>query len=123
MKLALCEAPLVAIENPVGIMSRLYRKPDQIICPTMFGHPMPKRTCLWLKGFPPLVPTQIVEGEYVVMPNGKRQPKWYYENSMRKATRKSERSRTFSGIAEAMANQWCPLLPRSISLSEQNETV
>lgn len=85
----------VCIENPVGIMSTLYRKPDQIIQPWQFGHGETKATCLWLKGLPKLQPTDIVEG--------REQRIWKMSPS---ENRWKERSRTFSGIATAMADQW-----------------
>ena len=85
----------VAIENPVCIMSSLYRKPDQIIQPWQFGHGETKATCLWLKGLPLLQPTNIVEGR---------------ENRIHRMPpspdRWKERSKTFQGIADAMAKQW-----------------
>lgn len=84
-----------AIENPVGIMSSHYRKPDQIIQPWMFGHGETKATCLWLNGLPKLKPTNFVEGREARihrMPPG--------------PNRATERSRTFQGIANAMADQW-----------------
>lgn len=85
----------VAIENPVCIMSSLYRKPDQIIQPWMFGHGETKATCLWLKGLPLLHPTNIVEGREARIHRMPPSPdRW------------KERSKTFSGIAEAMAIQW-----------------
>jgi hypothetical protein len=87
--------PRIAIENPIGIMSTLYRKPDQIIQPWQFGHGETKATCLWLKGLPLLQPTNIVEGrEHRIhkMPPG--------------PNRGRERSRTYQGIADAMAEQW-----------------
>lgn len=87
--------PKVAIENPVYIMSSLYRKPDQIIQPWQFGHGETKATCLWLKGLPLLVPTDIVEGREARIHRMPPSPdRW------------KERSKTFSGIANAMANQW-----------------
>ncbi len=89
------KCPLVAIENPIGIMSTLYRKPDQIIQPWQFGHGETKATCLWLKGLPKLQPTNIVDGREARihrMPPGPERAK--------------ERSKTFSGIANAMADQW-----------------
>lgn len=93
----------IAIENPIGVMSTAYRKPDQIIQPWMFGESYSKKTCLWLKNLPILKPTNIVDpGEIVTFPSGKRMPKWYADlwgNG-------SERSKTFQGIAEAMADQW-----------------
>jgi len=87
--------PRVAIENPIGIMSKIYRKPDQIIQPWQFGHGETKGTCLWLKGLPLLKPTNIVEG--------REQRIWKMPPS---ADRAKERSRTFPGIAQAMAEQW-----------------
>ena len=85
----------IVIENPIGIMSSLWRKPDQIIQPWMFGHGETKATCLWLKGLPKLKPTNIVPGREArvhKMPPSK--DRW------------KERSRTYSGIAKAMAEQW-----------------
>ena len=104
----------IAIENPIGIMSTKYRKPDQIIQPWQFGDKYSKSTCLWLKNLPLLVPTKIVEkGEFIefIDKNGKkkRQAKWYYEalkNSKNAAERAKIRSKTFPGIANAMATQW-----------------
>jgi site-specific DNA-cytosine methylase len=94
---ALVNAPIprIAVENPVGIMSTRYRKPDQIIQPWQFGHGEVKATCLWLKGLPPLVPTHIVDGREARvhrMPPGP--DRW------------KARSRTLPGIAAAMAAQW-----------------
>lgn len=85
----------VAIENPIGIMSTLYRKPDQIIQPWQFGHGETKATCLWLKNLPLLKPTNIVDG--------REQRIWKMAPS---PDRGKERSKTFEGIAEAMASQW-----------------
>lgn len=95
MFLAKADIPRIAIENPVCVMSSLYRKPDQVIQPWMFGHGETKATCLWLKGLPPLRPTNVVEGrEQRIhrMPPGP--DRW------------KERSRTFGGIAAAMVQQW-----------------
>jgi len=93
----------VAIENPVGIMSNQYRKPDQIIQPWMFGHPESKATCLWLKGLPLLVPTNDVRAEMEKLPLSKRTRVHYASPG---PDRWKERSRTMPGIAEAMADQW-----------------
>jgi hypothetical protein len=91
--------PKVAIENPIGIMSSIYRKPDQIIQPWQFGHPETKATCLWLKGLPKLQPTNIVEGrEHRI---------WRIPPSKDRA---KLRSKTYTGIAKAMAEQWAPLI-------------
>jgi len=85
----------IAIENPVGVISTKIRKPDQIIQPWQFGHPETKATCLWLKGLPLLKPTNIVEGRYGrVWREPPSKDRW------------KNRSRTYLGIAEAMAEQW-----------------
>ena len=105
---ALDHVPRVAIENPVGIMSKLYRKPDQIIQPWMFGDPYEKKTCLWLKGLPPLEPTNEVEPEpRKVYESGNTMPTWYADAwSLSPHDRAMVRSKTFPGIAKAMAAQW-----------------
>ncbi len=89
--------PKVAIENPISIMSRLYRKPDQIIEPWWFGHLERKATCLWLKNLPRLRPTKILE-------HGMLQDRIHRASPGK--DRWKERSRTYKGIAEAMAKQW-----------------
>jgi len=105
---ALDHVPLVAIENPVGIMSTLYRKPDQIIQPWMFGDPHEKKTCLWLKGLPQLEPTNVVEpNPRIRYASGNTDPDWHTETrSLKGFDRQRERSKTFPGIAKAMASQW-----------------
>lgn len=104
----------IAIENPVGIMSSRFRKPDQIIQPFMFGDEARKTTCLWLKNLPKLEPTNIVgEGERVYFKSGKSHPKWYADalsKSKSKEERRTMRSKTFLGIARAMAAQWSKVL-------------
>ena len=87
--------PHIAIENPIGKLSTVWRKPDQIIQPWMFGEGEVKATCLWLKGLPLLIPTNIVEGRY---------PRVHLEAPS--PERKANRSRTYQGIAQAMATQW-----------------
>ena len=87
--------PYVAIENPIGVMSTKYRKPTQIIQPWQFGHGETKATCLWLKGLPELQPTNIVEG--------REQRIWKLPPSKDRA---KLRSKTYPGVAEAMAEQW-----------------
>lgn len=95
----------IAIENPVSIISSRIRKPDQIIQPWQFGHEATKTTCLWLKNLPLLTPTSIVDrGERHITKSGKSLPAWY--NLPPSSTRWKERSKTFSGIATAMADQW-----------------
>lgn len=89
----------IAVENPVGIMSTYYRKPDQIIQPWQLGHGETKKTCLWLKGLPLLTPTNIVDG--------REQRIWKMPPS---ADRAKNRAKTFPGVAKAMAEQWCGYL-------------
>jgi len=102
------ETPRVAIENPVGIMSTQYRKPDQIIQPYWFGDPYRKSTCLWLKGLPKLVATNFVDmGEQVTYKSGTTMPKWYADAwKLPPSERSKVRSKTFPGIAAVMAAQW-----------------
>ena len=95
MRFANADCPKIAIENPVGIMSSVWRKPDQIIQPWQFGHGETKKTCLWLKGIPLLVPTNIVDG--------REQRIWKMPPSEDRA---KNRAKTFPGIARAMAEQW-----------------
>jgi hypothetical protein len=101
MLLAKADIPRIAVENPVCIMSSLWRKPDQTVQPWQFGHGETKATCLWLKGLPPLAPTNVVEGrEQRVFRMPPSQDRWKL------------RSTTFAGIAEAMADQWGALAER-----------
>lgn len=102
------DCPKVAIENPIGIMSTQYRKPDQIIQPYQFGDEYRKSTCLWLKGLPKLKPTNLVGmGEQVTYKSGTTMPKWYAEAwKLSPLERSKVRSKTFPGIAKAMALQW-----------------
>lgn len=107
----------VAIENPICIMSSIYRKPDQIIQPWQFGHPVSKKTCLWLKGLPLLQPTNVVEP-------GKVDKHGFTEGAALQMARDENgkilswndprtakaRSKTFAGIAKAMAEQWGMIL-------------
>lgn len=113
MDFVVCNAKSIAIENPIGIMSNVYRKPDQIIQPYEFGEHARKATCLWLKNLPKLEPTEIVDqgeigpdghsvgaGMYKLKDeNGKSIP---YDDPRTSIIR----SRTFPGIAKAMAEQW-----------------
>lgn len=103
----LINAPIkkIAVENPVGIMSTHFRKPDQIIQPWQFGHEATKTTCLWLVNLPKLKPTNIVgKGKRHVTKSGKSLPEWY--NLPPSPDRGKIRSLTFQGIANAMAEQW-----------------
>lgn len=124
MKIVNCNIPKIAIENPVGIMSKIYRKPDQVIQPYYFGDPFQKTTCLWLKNLPPLFHakeidlfndtiTHVYKGDMYEWIDGKtgktkRQPLWYAEAFLKRGTKNIgfERSKTFQGIAKAMAIQW-----------------
>jgi hypothetical protein len=104
--------PRVVIENPVGLLSSRWRKPDQIIQPYMFGDEYTKTTCLWLRGVPPLIPTNVVgKGERVVFASGKSHPKWYADAlKLPPSERAKVRNKTFPGIANAMADQWSKLI-------------
>jgi len=110
--LALANAPInkIAIENPIGIVSSRWRKPDQVVQPFMFGDEARKTTCLWLKNLPLLEPTNIVgEGERIYFKSGKSQPKWYSDAFVKSKShdeRRTMRSKTFIGMAKAMAEQW-----------------
>lgn len=101
MKLVNAPAKYVAVENPICIMSTKYRKPDQIINPFQFGHPEQKKTCLWLKGLPKLIETNNVYDYMMTLPIKERtRIHWLGSNKSK------ERSKTYEGIAEAMAEQW-----------------
>lgn len=114
-KLMDCDIPRIAIENPVSVISSQIRKPDQIVQPWMFGDSASKTTCLWLKNLPKLVATNVVDKgdfkEWVDKKSGKvkRQATWYYDaliNAKTPEERRSLRSKTFKGIAQAIASQW-----------------
>lgn len=101
------DIPMVAIENPVGVMSSEFRKPDQYVHPYYFGDPHSKKTGLWLKNLPLLVPTDIVEPQFIVHKNGVKDPLWHYETlRLPPDERSSARSKTFQGFANQMALQW-----------------
>jgi len=112
----LVNAPIdkIVLENPIGIMSDIYRKPDQIIQPWQFGDKAQKSTCLWLKNVNKLIPTDIVEkGEFFEFTSKKgekkRMPMWYYQalkDAKTPEQRRTLRSKTFKGIAKAMARQF-----------------
>lgn len=114
---SLMDAPIsrIAIENPVSVISSQIRKPDQIVQPYMFGDSASKTTCLWLKNLPKLQPTNIVSKgdfmEWVDKKTGKtkRQATWYYDALLKAKSneeRRTLRSKTFEGMARAMAIQW-----------------
>ncbi len=101
MKFVNANCEKIAIENPVGKMSTYYRKPNQIINPFQFGHPEQKRTCLWLKGLPKLIETDNVHDYMMTLPVKKRTRIHWLGSGHSK-----ERSKTYTGIAKAMAEQW-----------------
>ena len=111
----LLNAPIeqIALENPISVISSRIRKPDQIINPYQFGHDASKKTCLWLKNLPALIPTQYVEPRIVITPSGKPAKRWgnqcdnYGQDKLPpSADRWKLRSATYQGIADAMAAQW-----------------
>lgn len=121
LKIANADIPRIAVENPVGIMSKIYRKPDQVIQPYYFGDEAQKTTCLWLKNLPKLkhlAHPNLFESEVthvepkgnIIFSNGKMYSfaanRWYKT----KEERSRERSKTFPGIAKAMATQWSKVL-------------
>ena len=101
------DCPRIAVENPIGIMSSVYKKPTQIIQPYEYGHTERKATCLWLKGLEPLEPTNIVEPDIIYHKSGKTDSRLHFETlKLPKEERAKIRSKTFAGIAKAMAEQW-----------------
>ena len=108
MQIANADCEKIAIENPVGVISTVWRKPEQIIQPYMFGDAAEKKTCLWLKGIEPLKPTNEVEPpERKRFASGRTMPEWYANAwHLPKEERAKLRSKTFPGIAQAMAEQW-----------------
>ena len=117
LKLANANIPRICIENPVGYLNTHWRKPDQIIQPYYFGDTDSKRTCLWLKNLPKLRPTNIVKPEvYGFKKNG--EPIYWHEYLFKlpQKERAKVRSKTFKGIARAMAQQWSKLPPVSKSI-------
>jgi hypothetical protein len=108
MAISYADCDRIAIENPIGYMNTYWRKPDQIIQPYMFGDPFEKKTCLWLKNLQKLIPTKVVEPPArVKFDSGKTMPAWYADAwHLSPAERAMVRSKTFPGIAKAMAEQW-----------------
>lgn len=108
MKFTEADCERIAIENPIGYMSTAYMKPTQIIQPYLFGDRARKSTCLWLKGLKPLKPTNIVVPDIIKYNNGKGTDNpWHMETlKLPPRERAKERSKTFPGIANAMATQW-----------------
>lgn len=100
MKFINADCDRIAVENPVCIMSSRYKKPTQIINPYQFGHPEQKKTCLWLKGLPPLKETNNVYNYMMTLPVKQRCRIWWL------GSKPKERSKTYHGIAQAIAEQW-----------------
>jgi hypothetical protein len=115
LKVVNADIPRIAVENPIGIMSSIYRKPDQIIQPWHFGHEAQKTTCLWLKNLPLLQHTKVVDkGSFYISKTGKKMPTWSHDVADVNGKKigyntpeiKKIRNKTFQGIADAMADQW-----------------
>lgn len=108
MSFATADCDKIAIENPIGVMSTIWRKPDQIVHPYMFGDPERKATCFWLKCLHHLVPTSVVEPRIIKYKNGKGTYSPWHVDTMKlpPSERAKARSKTFPGIAKAMAEQW-----------------
>jgi hypothetical protein len=126
MSLINSDVKRIAVENPIGIMSTRYRKPDIKIHPYMFGDPYSKNTCLWLKNLKPLHPSKETDdhGEYVVFKSGSKMAKWYHEAFSKTRTpeaRRRLRSKTFPGIARAIAEQWTIQIALEEGLLDEKE--
>ena len=108
MLIAKADCNKIAIENPIGVMSTVWRKPDQIVQPYFFGDPFEKKTCLWLKGLPLLNKSnEVIPEQRVKFASGRTMPKWYTEAAKYSKEKRSQiRSKTFPGFAQAMAEQW-----------------
>ena len=107
LKLFNSPIPKIAVENPVGIMSTVFRKPDQYVHPYFFGDKHSKKTGFWLKGLQKLEPTEMVEPEMYTYKDGRKDPMWHVESmKLSPKERARVRSQTFPGIAKAMAHQW-----------------
>ena len=124
--LASADVKRIAIENPVGIMSSRWRKPDQSVQPFMFGDPYSKNTCLWIKNLRPLHPSKETgdHGERIYFGSGKSQPKWYSDGLTKtksKEERQKWRSKTFPNIARVIAEQWTIQIAAEENLLDDNE--
>lgn len=118
MNFANCQCERVAIENPIGVISSRWKKPTQIIQPYQFGHKERKATCLWLKNLPPLIPTNIVKPDIIKHKSGKTDSRLHFETlSLPAVERAKIRSKTFTGIAQAMAEQWSKYILEQKELS------
>ena len=112
MKFVNADCDHIAIENPIGCMSSAYRKPDQTVHPYWFGDAERKATCLWLNGLPKLAATNMVEPVVIQCKSGKTDSPWHmYTLGLPAEERRRLRSRTFPGLAKAMADQWGSIVP------------
>ena len=118
MKFVNAKCDRIAIENPIGFVSSYYKKPTQVIQPYQFGEDARKATCLWLKNLPPLKPTKIINYTVVKTGHGTDSPWHAYTWNLPPAERARARSKTFPGIANAMAEQWGYLTDVQTSLFE-----
>lgn len=124
--LARADVKRIAIENPVGIMSTRWRRPDQSIQPYMFGDPYSKNTCLWIKNLRPIHPSKETEdhGERIYFGSGKSQPKWYsdgFTKTKSAVERQKWRSKTFPNIARAFAEQWTIQIAAEENILDEKE--
>jgi len=113
----------IAVENPIGIMSTIYRQPNQIIQPYQFGDPYNKKTCIWLKGLPKLKPTHLFtkQDNFITYKNNKRMSEWYAKSfNLPTIERSTVRSKTFPGIAKAMTNQWGNFILNKFLIPKEN---
>jgi len=120
MELVNAPVPRIAIENPVGYINSIYRGPDQIVQPYYFGHPVKKTTCMWLKNLPLLHPTNMLrEPDPIRISSTGKNVHWCESQGGTKEQKSKIRSRTFKGLAEAMADQWgnCTSYPCQAPLS------
>ena len=107
MKFVDADCDRIAIENPIGCMSTAYRKPDQVVHPYWFGDTERKATCLWLKGLPKLTATNMVEPVIIKCASGRTDSPWHYNTlGLPEEERRRARSKTFPGLAKAIAEQW-----------------
>ncbi|MCF0121819.1 MAG: hypothetical protein HUJ74_01095, partial [Lachnospiraceae bacterium] len=124
--LAAADVKRIAIENPVGVMSTRWRKPDQSIQPYMFGDAYSKNTCLWIKNLRPLHPSKETDdhGERIFFESGKSQPKWYSDGLTKTKTKEDRqkwRSKTFPNIARVIAEQWTIQIAAEENLLDDKE--
>ena len=117
MQFVFADCDKIAVENPVGVMNTAYRKPDCIVHPYYFGDDAKKKTCFWLKGLPPLKATNVIKPTTVITGHGTDSPWHAYSWNLPPSERARARSKTFPGVAKAMATQWTqPQQEQQVSL-------